>query len=105
MRGLSLTLSSLLYFPFIAFLFLIGTRGSVSDERFCIMHTFSLKKKNYGDFSVYDWGYFTLMGIVWLIQLYYFITGYCFQARSTFLCVHLDCWVFLLNGIPWLESV
>ena len=45
MQGLSLTLPSLFHFPFIAFLFLIGTRGSMSDKRFCIMHTFSLKKK------------------------------------------------------------
>ena len=45
MQGLSLTLPSLFHFPFITFLFLIGTRGSMSDKRFCIMHTFSLKKK------------------------------------------------------------
>ena len=86
MQGLSLTLPSLFHFPFIAFLFLIGTRGSMSDKRFCIMHTFSFKKKkNCGDFSVYDCGYFTSMGIAWLIQLYYFITGYCvFKLISHF---------------------
>ena len=85
MQGLSLTLSSLFHFPFIAFLFLIGTRGSMSDKCFCIMHTFSFKKKNCGDFSVYDCGYFTSMGIAWLIQLYYFITGYCvFKLISQF---------------------
>lgn len=105
MQGLSLTLSSLFHFPFIAFLFLIGTRGSMSDKCFCIMHTFSFKKKKL-------WWFFC----VWLWLLY--INGYCmanpallfyhrilcFQAHFTILWVHLDCWVFLLNGILWLES-
>ena len=29
----------------------------------------------------------------------------CFQAHSTSLHVHLECWVYLLDGILWLESM